>query len=602
MSDRDQDALSPEAGIVRPGGRKKFSDETWALAEADYMAGATAREVSDKYGMAMHTLYVHVRAGGKRKKEGRAPPAPLSESDVAGLIREIIAEGCAGAADRLLARAEALGARKIGRDRAGRDEINTFGPRKLRKRVHHAKELWEQMRRDYEMGDHTKPAIAERYGANLATVIARAGREKWSKTYEGPVLPLTQPDDPAQIVVAQDGEATSKWPQIAHAAQLPPQTPWRTWLFQGGRGAGKTRAGAEWLRNLAETTPNGIFAIVGATENDVRRVMIDGPSGLMSLPGRKPVRYEPSLRKITWRENGAIAHVFSAEEPDRLRGPQFMAAWADEFAAWRKPDHTLAMLRMGLRLKGLETGPRLVITTTPRPIPSLRKLHAEASCEVTRAPTSANAAHLHPDFLVGLGDIYGGTRLESQELMGELLDGEGALWRREWIVRGERPAKFDRVIVAVDPPASMGGVCGIVAAARLGERGFVLEDASIAGASPAGWARRVAETARRHRASRIVVETNQGGDMVSAVLAVEAPPCPVGTVHAHLTKRARAEPIAALYEKGRIAHCSAFNALEEEMMALGSEEEARLDRVDALVWALTDLLLAKRSRPGIISY
>ena len=164
-----------------------------------------------------------------------------------------------------------------------------------------------------------------------------------------------------------------------------------------------------------------------------------------------------------------------------------------------------------------------------------------------------------------------------------------------------RPAKFEQVVVAVDPPAGAGGVCGIVVAARLGTRGFVLEDASIAGASPAGWARRVAETAGRHRAARIVVETNQGGDMVRSVLAMETPPCPIREVRAHLGKRARAEPVAALYEKGRIAHCGTFNALEEEMMALGSEEEARLDRMDALVWALTDLLLTKRPMPGMFA-
>jgi len=347
---------------------------------------------------------------------------------------------------------------------------------------------------------------------------------------------------------------------------------------------------------------------VGATENDVRRVMIEGPSGLKNLPGREWPVYVPSLKKLTWRSTGAVVHTFSAEEPDRLRGPQFMAAWADEFAAWPRHEYTLAMLRMGLRLKTPDRdgepggAPRLVITTTPRAIPSLRRLHAEGSCAVSLAATSANKANLHEDFLAGLGDIYGGTRLERQEVMGELLDGEGALWRRVWMLKGPWPEKFDKVVVAVDPPAA-DGVCGIVAAGlvrgREGDRAYVLEDSSVGAVSPVGWAKVGAACAARHGAAKIIVEDNQGGEMARTVIAMENPPCRIEKVHAHRSKSARAEPVAALYEKGRVTHCGEFNALEDEMLTLGSNDEARLDRVDALVWALTDLLLTKRGRPGI---
>ncbi|HEV7691897.1 MAG TPA: terminase family protein [Hyphomonadaceae bacterium] len=617
MERLDGQVLIPTAGNVRPEGeasdrrkrRRKYPEEVWALAEAEYFGGARATEIRAKYGMSLQTIYARMAGRGKRAqakevREARATsvapaPRPLTEEEAVRLFREVVALGCQGAAEKLRAQPVKVETR----ERDGKIDI----------RLHHSEETWAQARRDYEIGNYTKPAIAERYGMNDATVKKRSSKGKWSKTFRGEITPLKAEDDPAQVEQGEDGKSTSAWLTIAHPAQLPPETaanggPWRTWLFQGGRGAGKTRAGAEWLAGLAEETPRGIFALVGATENDVRRVMIDGVSGLMNLPGRAPCRYEPSLKRITWKDNGAVAHVFSAEEPDRLRGPQFMAAWADEFAAWPRPEHTLAMLRMGLRLKGLETGPLLVVTTTPKPIAALRKLRGEGSCAVTLAPTAANAANLHGDFLAGLSEIYGGTRLERQELMGELLDGEGALWRREWIVEGARPARLERVAVAVDPPAGMGGVCGIVAAGRVGEQGFVLEDASIAGASPAGWARRVAETAARHGAARIVVETNQGGDMVRAVLAGEDMKARIEEVYAKLGKRARAEPIAALYEKGRIVHCGAFKALEEEMMALGGEggrvagerfANPRFDRVDALVWALSDLLGRKRPMPGI---
>jgi phage terminase large subunit-like protein len=419
--------------------------------------------------------------------------------------------------------------------------------------------------------------------------------------------------------------ASASWRKIAHAAQLPPTQPWSTWLFQGGRGAGKTRAGAEWLAERAEQTPGGVFALVGPTQHDVREVMIDGVSGIRGLPNRIAPRFEASRQRLVW-PNGAVAYVFSAQEPERLRGPQFEAAWADEFCVWPKPNETLANLRLALR-RG--ENPQLVVTTTPKPLQSLRKLRAEPGAIVTQAPTSFNAAHLSPAFLAHVRALYGGTRLEAQELEGLMVESEGALFSAEMFarLRASAPPRFDRIVVAVDPPAGRtGSACGIVVAGSvigsrlsgLGNEGsalpitenrtpitdlphaYILEDSSAHGLSPLAWATRAVEAARRHKASCIVAEANQGGEMVRTVLAQASPPCPVKLVHASEGKRARAEPIALLYEQGRIHHCAGLGLLEEELLALGADENAQnTDRADAAIWALSDLMLTPRFEPRI---
>jgi phage terminase large subunit-like protein len=461
--------------------------------------------------------------------------------------------------------------------------------RRVTTRRHHAQEVWDQARRDYEVGGFTVPVIAERYEMTVHAVKGRARREGWSKLVRVAPPPLIAPPPPAEVEVVA-GETVSAWEKIAHAAQRAPEGAWSTWLFQGGRGAGKTRAGAEWLAARAEAA-QGIFALVGPTQHDVREVMVDGPSGLRNLPGRERPWYERSRRRLLWK-NGSVAYAFSAEEPERLRGPQFEAAWADEFCIWPRPSETLAILRMGLR-RGC--APQLVVTTTPKPIGALRLLRAEPSCVTTQAGSATNAENLAPTFLDGLAALYGGTRLAAQELDGIMVDGDGALWRAEDLARarGPRPPAFDRVVVGVDPPAGHdGAACGIVVAARAGTRACVLADCSAAGLSPLGWASRVAEAAREYGAAEIVAEANQGGDMVRAVLASAGAPCTVRLVHASRGKRTRAEPVAALYEQGRVTHCGPFAALEEEMLALGvSESEGLLDRADALVWALTALML-----------
>ncbi|KQY75577.1 hypothetical protein ASD25_12235 [Brevundimonas sp. Root1423] len=469
---------------------------------------------------------------------------------------------------------------------------------------------------------------------------------------------------------------------ILRTAQIPPGLfpdgrDWSTWLFLGGRGAGKTLAGASWLADQAGALgEGGRLALVGPTLHDVREVMIEGPSGLRALPrwsrATRP-RFEPSRRRLVF-SNGCIAHAFSAEDPDSLRGPQFSAAWADEFCAWpsvgaRGAGETLALLRMGLRLPlpGSPT-PRLVVTTTPRPTRALIALRDEASCALSHAGTAENAAHLSAGFLDGLRALYGGTRREAQEIEGRVVDLDGALFTAEMMMaarghspspswggttgdsrsgwgmtgpergltdptlsslradivvgsapptlppphkgEGEPPPAVDRVIVAIDPTTTTtGDACGIVVAGvrrrRDGVReAVILADRSANGLSPGQWARRAVRAAGEFGATAIVAEVNQGGDMVAAVLKTAGCTLKVREVRATKGKRVRAEPVAALYEQGRVRHAPAdgvpLSALEEELMAFGGEMEGAgsLDRADALVWAVTDLLIDARERAG----
>ena len=395
----------------------------------------------------------------------------------------------------------------------------------------------------------------------------------------------------------------SNWMLNAHPAQLPPtDDDWGTWLFLGGRGAGKTRAGAEWLASRAVSGAR--LALVAPTLHDVREVMIEGPSGLRAVAeaAGNPASYEVSRRRLRF-DSGALAYAFSAEDPDSLRGPQFHHAWADEFCAWRGAEAVLAQLRLGLRLG---RRPRLVVTTTPKPIRALRRLMAEADTVLTRAGTDTNAANLSPAFLDGLNRLYGGTRLAVQELEGQVVDIDGAsLWRAEDFPRLRRPApeRYDRVVLAVDPTASgHGDACGLIVAGRFGDQAHVIADRTAPRLSPMGWATRAAETARSFRADLVVAEANQGGEMVRTLIAMAGCPVPVKLVHARLAKRMRAEPVAALYEQGRVSHARGLFALEEELLALGATEDEggdSPDRADALVWALTELLLDYGAGPRV---
>jgi len=399
-----------------------------------------------------------------------------------------------------------------------------------------------------------------------------------------------------------------RWPFWARAGQLAPEGDWRVWLLMAGRGFGKTRAGAEWVRAIAEADGTARIALVGATLDEARRVMVEGESGLLAIaPAAERPRFEPSRRRLAWA-SGATATLYGASEPEALRGPQHSHAWCDEIAKWAYGQAAWDNLALGLRLG---TKPRVVATTTPRPVPLVRALIARGDVAVTRGRTADNRAHLPGDFIAAVEAIYGGTRLGRQELDGELIEeAEGALWTRATIERCRARAAPEpaRVVVGVDPPAGAGvgsDACGIVVAA-LGRdgQGYVIEDASVRGASPEGWARGVAEAAARHGADRVVAEANNGGAMVASVLAAADARLPVKLVHASRGKSARAEPVALLYERGRVRHVGAFPALEDEMAGLLANGEyvgpgRSPDRADALVWALTALMLTGSGTPGL---
>jgi phage terminase large subunit-like protein len=402
------------------------------------------------------------------------------------------------------------------------------------------------------------------------------------------------------------------WEFIARKDQWPPGMaanglPWRQWLILGGRGAGKTRAGAEWVKGLAlgrpqfTASPIGRIALVGETAADVREVMIEGVSGLLAAHGRRDrPRWESSRRRLLW-DTGAVAQAFSAEDPESLRGPQFHAAWCDELAKWRYARETWDMLQFGLRLGDW---PRQLVTTTPRPTPLLKELIAHPATALTRALTRENAANLAPSFLESVIAQYAGTRLGRQELDGEMIEErKDALWTRDMIEaqRATQAPPLARIVVAVDPPASSGrraDNCGIVAAG-MAEAGivYVLDDATLEAARPAQWARTAIALYHKLSADALVAEVNQGGEMVRSVLNEADPSAPVAMVRATRGKYLRAAPVAQLYEQGRVKHLGALPALEDEMCDFGLDglsSGRSPDRLDAMVWAITALALTPR--------
>lgn len=419
--------------------------------------------------------------------------------------------------------------------------------------------------------------------------------------------PAARPNEArARRMIAQ----ASPFLTLARPAQRPGAGAWRQWLFMGGRGAGKTRAGAEWLRLMALYGNVGRLALVGPTLSDVREVMIDGPSGVRAIShaAERP-RYEVSRRRLVWEAHGMVAHVFSAEDPDSLRGPEFGAAWCDELASWAHGKQTWDTLQMAMRVGA---APRIVATTTPRPLDWLKALAAAPETYVTRAAMAENAGNLAPGFVSAMQAAYGGSELGRQELDGELIDDpEGALWTRA-MIDGARvtaaPMAMERVVVAVDPPATSGPAadgCGIVAVGTAGwgeaKRAYVLGDNSGAGMRPLGWARAVLDLAWAVGADEIIAETNQGGEMVEQTLRTAGVDLPIRRVTARLGKRARAAPVAALYEAGRVSHVGGLlTHLEDEMCRFGAEGfTGSPDRVDALVWGVSALMLTRQRRPRV---
>ena len=403
------------------------------------------------------------------------------------------------------------------------------------------------------------------------------------------------------------------WEFCARKDQWPPrlaanEKPWRVWMILGGRGAGKTRAGAEWVKGLALGRPQFALrpmpriALVGESAADVRDVMIDGVSGILAVHERRErPRWEATRKRLVW-DNGVVAQAFSAEDPESLRGPQFSAAWCDELAKWRYARETWDMLQFGLRIGDW---PRQLVTTTPRPIALLKDLLADPTVALTRALTRENAANLAPAFLQSIVTHYAGTRLGRQELDGEMVEErQDALWTRDMIegLRIAQAPPLQRIVVAVDPPASAtkrADHCGIVAAgADSAGVAYVLGDATLGAARPAQWARAAIALYHRLDADALVAEVNQGGDMVRAVLNEADASAPVTMVRATRGKYLRAAPVAQLYEQGRVKHVGGFSALEDEMCdfrANGLSSGRSPDRLDALVWAITALALTPKA-------
>lgn len=383
------------------------------------------------------------------------------------------------------------------------------------------------------------------------------------------------------------------WRLWARPNQLAPSGSWQNWLLCAGRGFGKTRSGAEWIREGATRGGRRRLALVAPTAADARDVMVEGESGVLAIspPAERPL-YEPSKRRLTW-PNGAIATVYSADEPERLRGPQHDGAWCDELASWRFVDAAWANLQFGLRL-GQE--PRSVITTTPKPIRIIKELLSFSTTVVTRGSTYENRGNLADSFIEAVRARYEGTRIGRQELYAELLeDAEGALWKRDELDehRVREAPDLKRIVVACDPAATSGDEANetgiVVAGVSPDGVGYVLDDRTVR-ASPLKWAERAVAAYHVFKADRLIAETNQGGEMVRTTISTVDPKVAYKGIHATRGKLTRAEPVAALYEQGKVHHVGSFADLEDQLCQWTPGSPSP-DRLDALVWALTELML-----------
>lgn len=387
-------------------------------------------------------------------------------------------------------------------------------------------------------------------------------------------------------------QAHYRWSVNARPSQLIPAGDWTTWLIKTGRGWGKTRTGAETVRLWKDNYP--IIHFVGATAGDARDIMIEGPAGILNIsPPWDMPKYEPSKRKIAW-DNGAYALIFTADEPDRLRGPQCHAAWCDELASWRYADESWDNMMMGLRLG---SNPRVIATTTPRPTKMIKGLIKDPHVYVTSGTTYENIENLAPAFLNTILSKYEGTRIGRQEIMAEVLeDIEGALWRIALIDdhRNVKVPALKQIAVAIDPAVTStkeSDETGIIVGGRSQDDHFyILEDLSGV-YTPQIWAAKALDAYDRWKADRIVAEVNNGGDLVEAVLRNINRFVSYQKVNASRGKIRRAEPVEALYEQGRVHHVGSFPKLEDQMTTYtGDPREPSPDRMDALVWLVTYLM------------
>lgn len=400
------------------------------------------------------------------------------------------------------------------------------------------------------------------------------------------------------------------WQFWARPKQLPPDGEWRTWVIRTGRGWGKTRTGAEWLHKRAKEQPGRRMALVAQTPADARDYCIEGPGGLLNNrplwcvnAGDEWPNYEPSKRRITW-PNGSVATIYSSEEPRQLRGFSGDTAWLDEFAKWTNPRESWDNLMFGMREASTDR-PRVCITTTPRPLPVLQEIEAKDSSRVVTGSSYENRANLDPTWFDEILADYEGTTVGRQELYAEILDEyPGALWGRELlndarVFPADAVPDLSRVVVAVDPAVTSGDdsdETGIIVVGTRDGRGYVVEDLTCR-KSPEGWARDVVMAYHNHQADRVVAETNNGGDLVESVLRTHDPSVSYKSVRASRGKRTRAEPVAALYEQGKVKHVPGLGALEDQMVSFLPDQRESPDRVDALVWALTELMVSG-GRPG----
>lgn len=404
----------------------------------------------------------------------------------------------------------------------------------------------------------------------------------------------------ASLTDAEKGVLNYRWSAWARPAQLPPKN-WTTgWLVIAGRGYGKTRMGAEAVRDEVESGRSTRIALISETSADGRDVMVMGESGILAVspPWNRPTFVAAAGRpKLTW-SNGAVATLYDAREPDQLRGPQHDFLWFDEIAKYRYADEVYEMAMFGLRLG---VAPRWIATTTPRPIGLIRRLMAQPNVVVTRGKTTENLRNLAPSYRENVIDRLRGTRIGRQELDAEILeDVPGALWSRRALDEGRvlSAPPLVRIVVGVDPAITSGDKANetgiIVAGIAADNQAYVLEDWSAAG-TPDQWARKAVAAYRKHQADFIIAESNQGGEMVRLTLQTVGPNVPIRLVHASRGKFVRAEPISALYEQGRVHHVGTLPALEDQMTAFTPERAADRsdgfspDRVDSLVWALTHL-------------
>jgi len=378
--------------------------------------------------------------------------------------------------------------------------------------------------------------------------------------------------------------------------QKPPAWDWRTWVICAGRGFGKTRTGAEWVQWIVSTGRTKRVGLIGATSADVRDVMIEGESGIMAIAADvdRPL-YEPSKRRLTW-PNGAIATAYSADQPDRLRGPQHDALWADEVCSWRYLEDTWSMAMFGLRLG---KSPQVVVTTTPRPIPLFKTMLKDPTTHVTTGSTYENVANLAPAFVDQIIKRYEGTRLGAQELEAKILDdAEGALWTRDTLekYRVTQAPELTKIYISVDPKteAAADSEAGIVAVGLGADKhGYLLDDSSI-NSSPEGWAKQAVSAFHRLDADAIVAEINQGGDMVVYTIQTIEKGIPIRRVRATRGKHTRAEPVAALYGQGRFHHVGMFGILEDQLCSWVVGDKSP-DRLDSLVQGATELMISGRS-------